>query len=79
MLRRFISFHISVFLIAGFTLAVTSGQAHAYIDLGSGSLLLQTLLASFFASLFTIKVFWHRLTGYLSRLLSKIKNPNISE
>ena len=40
--------------------AVQSGVAYAYIDLGTGSFLLQMLLATIFASLFTIKVFWKK-------------------
>ena len=63
MLRRFGSLLLSVLLRAGFTLTVTIRQAHAYIDLGSASFLLQMPLASFVRSLFAIKVFWQRLTG----------------
>lgn len=75
MLRRVSSFLLSVFLMTGFALMITTKQAHAYIDLGSGSFILQMLLASFFASLFAIKVYWQRLTGLFSRLLAKMKSP----
>jgi len=75
MLRGFSSFLLSVLLIAGFTLTLNIREAHAYIDLGSGSFILQMLFASFFASLFAIKVFWQRLTGRFSRLLAKFKSP----
>ena len=74
MLKRSASVFISVILIATASLLVTTREAHAYIDLGSGSFILQMLLASLFASLFTLKVFWHRVTRSVSRFFSRIKS-----
>lgn len=75
MAKQLISSFISLFLVTGFYLALTTGQAHAYIDIGSGTLMLQALLASFFGSLFAIKVFWRRIVDNVNRLLSKDKGP----
>ena len=49
---------LSAGLIASFVLIVQLKPAHAYIDLGTGSFLLQMLLATAFASLFAFKAFW---------------------
>lgn len=55
-------------IILGAALVIlTAGDAHAYLDLGSGSYLLQILLASLLGISYTmrnyIKKFWHRLFG----------------
>jgi hypothetical protein len=75
MVKRFASFLLSVSLLIPFWLMATTKEAHAYIDFGSGSLILQTLLASIFGALFTLKIYWRRLTGNISALLSRVKSP----
>lgn len=72
-MKQFASWLTSAFLMAAFFLAVTTKDAHAYIDAGTGSLLIQFLLGSVFASLFMMKVFWRRLVGQVNRVLSKLK------
>ena len=74
MVNRFTSFLLSVSLLMPFWLLATTKEAHAYIDFGSGSLILQTLLASIFGGLFALKVYWRRLTGRISTLLLRVKN-----
>ena len=50
-------------------LIVFSAPANAYIDLGSGSYMLQMTLACFLAAVYSIKLYWQRLTAYaVSRL-----------
>ena len=39
--------------------------AQAYIDPGTGSYVLQLLLAGFLGALFALKVFWRRVVGFL--------------
>jgi len=39
-------------------------NAHAYLDPGSGSFMLQILLGTLVAGLFVIKQYWHRLNNY---------------
>ena len=68
---------ISVFLIVAFSAVLSIKEAHAYLDLGSGSYLIQLLLASVFMSLFTIKLRWHRLTAKVSQLLRMFRRVNI--
>ena len=71
MLRGTISLGLSLFLISAAISMAQIKTVHAYIDLGTGSFLLQMLLATFFASLFTIKDFWSRLTKRVSQLFSR--------
>ena len=65
---------VSVLLLSAFLFVATTKEAHAYIDIGTGSILLQTLLASIFGALFMIKVFWRRLTGQVSKFLATVRN-----
>lgn len=43
-------------------------HVHAYVDPGSGSYLLQLLVATLFGALFAVRVFWARIKGLLSRM-----------
>ena len=43
----------------------------AYLDPGSGSYLLQLLIAGLLAASFTVKSFWRNLAGFFARLFSK--------
>lgn len=76
MVRRLLSKGISVLLIGAFALLVPAKSAHAYLDIGTGSYLLQMLLATLLASVFMLKVFWHRLTVRIARLIAKFKAPD---
>lgn len=40
--------------------------AHAYVDPGSGSFMFQLIAAGLFSALFSVKVFWSRLKGFLA-------------
>ncbi|MFC2162427.1 hypothetical protein ACFLRF_01985 [Candidatus Altiarchaeota archaeon] len=52
-------------------LMVSSCDASAYLDPGTGSLLIQALLASFIGILFTLKIYWRRIRQALSSLSKK--------
>jgi hypothetical protein len=45
----------------------------AYLDPGTGSFLLQLLLATSLGALFLVKTFWGRIKGFFKRLFSKNK------
>jgi hypothetical protein len=47
----------------------------AYLDPGSGSFILQILLATLLASLFFMKTFWRRVVGYFK----KPSSPDLDE
>ena len=46
-------------------LALTTGQAFAYLDPGTGSIILQAIIAAVASSLFVIKMYWYRLKALL--------------
>ncbi|RIK99780.1 MAG: hypothetical protein DCC71_19815 [Proteobacteria bacterium] len=42
-------------------------DAQAYLDPGTGSLIIQTIIAAFVGTAFTAKLYWRRIKAYLSR------------
>lgn len=53
--------------------------AYAYLDPGTGSYILQILIAAFFASLYAIKRYWHQIKSYLSGLFMRSKPEQHNE
>lgn len=53
-----------------------SPAALAYLDPGTGSLILQGLIAAIAGSLLTIKLYWYKLKGIWQRLLHKSDNTS---
>ena len=54
---------IAVLILAIFVSVAFSKPAFAYIDPGSGSMILQVILLAFIAGWFTIKNYWLRIIG----------------
>ncbi len=52
---------IAVYCITLVLLALVAAPAHAYIDPGTGSAILQGILAAVAAIALTAKLYWHRL------------------
>jgi hypothetical protein len=46
-------------------------SAHAYIDPGTGSFILQALSGAAFAAFLAIKVFWFRIKAFFARLFKR--------
>jgi hypothetical protein len=46
-------------------------SGHAYLDPGSGSFILQILIAAFVGGLFLLKVYWKKISGFFRNLFSK--------
>ena len=57
-------------LLAG-TLA--AAPAHAYLDPGTGSIILQSLLAGVAVAIGVVRLYWHRFKSFISTLTG---NPN---
>jgi len=60
---------INLFFISAFSLCIlglTTGSAAAYIDPGTGSLLLQGLIAAIAGSLAAIKIYWSRIKSFFA-------------
>jgi len=45
--------------------------SHAYLDPGSGSYIIQILIAGFVAGSFAIKVYWRKIKAFLKTLFNK--------
>jgi hypothetical protein len=46
-------------------IGLSTGDAFAYLDPGTGSILLQALIATVASSLFVIKMYWHKFRSLL--------------
>ncbi len=58
-------------IILCFALLILPNTAHAYLDPGTGSYILQLLAAGIFAGLFAVKIFWQKIRSFFSALFSK--------
>ena len=50
-----------------------ANYAHAYIDPGTGSYVLQLAVAAFLGAAFTIRLYSRKLKAFLSELLARLK------
>jgi len=62
-----------VSLVVGFPLVFVH-QAHAYIDPGTGSMIIQALLAAVAACAVTIGICWDRFKDFWGRLFGRNKD-----
>lgn len=46
-----------------------STQSYAYLDPGTGSMLIQMIIGGVVAALFTIKMYWYQFKTYIKRKL----------
>jgi len=53
-----------------------SQPATAYLDPGTGSLILQMLIAGIIGAMFTIKMYWYRLKEFIARLFGTEKKTD---
>jgi len=58
----------AVFIMIATLMLVCSGDAYAYLDPGTGSYVLQIVIAGIVSALFTIKIFWRRVVDFFSNL-----------
>jgi len=65
-----------VSLAALCVLMFSANPAHAYLDPGTGSMLIQGLLAAIAAASVTIGIFWRRLRSFFSRKNSGENGPD---
>ena len=68
--KRLISLGVWIFVFAAITLLLPTGRAQAYFDPGSGSFILQFIIAGLLGFLVTIRMFWVQIKGFFKRLLS---------
>lgn len=53
--------------LAALTLLLAADDAHAYLDPGTGSLVLQIMAGSVLAVAYTVKVYWRRIRSFFRR------------
>ena len=58
---------------AGMVMA-TARDAHAYLDPGTGSFVLQALIAGLLGAGFAVKTFWRSIKAFFSRIFGKGKD-----
>ena len=46
-------------------------NAHAYLDPGTGSYIIQVFIAVVLGGLYACKIYWQRITAFISKLFSK--------
>ena len=68
-MKRFI-FFIDAIVLMTFLQLILTPRVFAYIDLGTGSYLLQMLMAGLFGSLFAMKASWRHIKSYVVRWFS---------
>jgi hypothetical protein len=61
---------LAILLAAGL-IWLCPDDAHAYLDPGTGSYVLQLVIAALLGAAFALKVFWLRIKGFFSNLVSK--------
>ena len=70
-LKRFASETSSCALLALLASLLLVQETHAYLDPGTGSYILQILIAGLVGMLFMLKVFWGRIVGFFSKSSSE--------
>jgi uncharacterized membrane protein AbrB (regulator of aidB expression) len=58
-------------LLAGLLVMAFCGRAHAYIDPGSGSFILQMIIGALCGMLFALKIFWKQVKYFFVTLFSR--------
>jgi hypothetical protein len=65
--------------IVAIAVLAVSTPAYAYLDPGTGSVLLQGLLAGVASALAVLKLYWRRFKSYVLRLIGKNNSSNNNE
>jgi hypothetical protein len=60
-------------LLCVLVLSVYPPRVQAYLDPGTGSYLIQVLLAGLLGGLVAIKIFWRHISGFFGKLTSRGK------
>ena len=57
---------VSVIIFMAFFFAITAAPAHAYLDPGTGSMILQIVIGAVAGALLAIKAYWYKISTYFS-------------
>ncbi len=61
------------YLIILLLFAVEPLSAHAYLDPGTGSFIIQVVIAAVAGISFSLKIYWKKMAGQLSRVFKREK------
>ncbi len=67
---------IKFFLVLVAFVALFPPRAHAYLDPGTGSYVIQVLAAVFFGGFFVIKTWWTQIKHFITKLFGKDKKSS---
>lgn len=76
------SYALTALLASGVSFLMFPSQAHAYIDPGTGSFLIQIIFSAVLTAAVAIKIFWYNLKEKTLKLLGKTpasKKPEDAE
>jgi len=62
---------LDLLLAIALIVALPLQRAHAYIDPGSGSYIIQVMIAAVLGGLYSLKLFWRRLIDRITGLFKK--------
>ena len=65
--------HADGFFCSGLFVLIHADVAQAYLDPGTGSFLVQMLIAGLVGGAFAVKMFWYKITGGIARLFGHKK------
>ena len=49
------------------------GNANAYLDMGTGSYIIQAILAGLFTSIYFVKLYWFKVTHWIAKIFKRNK------
>ncbi|CAM4412735.1 MAG: hypothetical protein LEGION0403_FIIPPAGN_00936 [Legionella sp.] len=67
------------YLLIALSSFIWVSNAYAYLDPGTGSLIIQSTIAAITGGLFILKTYWHKLKAKLFSRSEKIKDDNDSQ
>ncbi len=70
---------VNMLMVIFLLFMITTGDAQAYLDPGTGSFIFQILIAGALGGMLVIKTSWSRIRGVVSRIFSKkekVKDEN---
>ncbi len=62
---------VDIVVLVGLLFFVLADDAHAYIDPGSGSYILQLVIAGLLGAGFAVKIYWKRIRAFFGSLFSR--------
>jgi hypothetical protein len=68
---KYFTYLTTLTVLIAFFFLMFSQKAYAYLDPGSGSYIIQMIIAALLGGLFAIKIFWRNVKTFFANLFSK--------